>query len=78
MGEFQIQMRWVLMLVSVLIFAVAFLVILVAAWGHHRSKALDKGNFHNSIWVEISWAAAPLVIVFMLVWPSVRTLLAAL
>jgi heme/copper-type cytochrome/quinol oxidase subunit 2 len=64
--------RWVLMLACLLIFAVSFVVLLWAAWRHHRSGTSERGNFHSSLAVEIAWTFAPCVIVVWLVWPTAR------
>lgn len=64
--------RWGLMLACLLIFAVSFSWLLVAAWRHHRSGTAERGNFHSALWVEITWTIAPCLIVLMLVWPTVR------
>jgi len=70
MTEFSV--RGALMLVCLLIFAVSFAVLLVAAWRHHRADKSEGVNFHSALWVEISWTIVPCVIVLVLVWPTVR------
>ncbi len=66
-------LRAALMLLCLLIFALAFAVLLLAAWRHHRAdKADDGANFHSALWVEISWTVVPVLIVLGAVWPAVR------
>lgn len=66
------ELRWALMVLCLVIFAVVFGVMLVSAWRQHRRGADAADNFHPSVAVEVSWAIAPLVIVVMLVWPAAR------
>ncbi|MDT8989661.1 cytochrome c oxidase subunit II transmembrane domain-containing protein [Curvibacter sp. APW13] len=65
------ELRWALMVLCLVIFAVVFGVMLVSAWRQHR-RGGEADNFHPSVAVEVSWAVAPLVIVVMLVWPAAR------
>ena len=76
MTGFQAELRWVLMVVCLLIFGLAFAVMVVSAWLQHRRGAKETSNFHGSVAVEVCWALAPLVIVMQLVWPTVRSVLA--
>ena len=69
-----LNFRGALMVVCLLIFAVSFALLLLAAWRHHRANQSDSANFHDSLWVEISWTIVPCVIVLVLVWPTVRTI----
>lgn len=64
--------RAVLLLVCLLIFVVSFAALLIAAWRHHRADKAGGGNFHSSLWVEISWTIVPCIIVLALIWPTVR------
>jgi cytochrome c oxidase subunit 2 len=66
------ELRWGLMVLCLLIFAVVFGVMLVSAWRQHRRGDGGEANFHASVAVEVSWAVAPLVIVVLLVWPAAR------
>lgn len=66
------ELRWALMVLCLVIFAVVFGVMLVSAWRQHRRGVDAADNFHPSVAVEVSWAIAPLVIVVMLVWPAAR------
>ena len=68
----EIDFRWALMLVCLLIFAVSFSCLLLAAWRHHRDGSPQRGNFHSSVLVEICWTIVPCVIVVLLVWPTAR------
>lgn len=70
MHEF--NFRWGLMVVCLLIFALSFAGLLMAAWRHHRRDRGEEGNFHSSLLVEISWTIVPCVIVLILVWPTAR------
>ncbi len=70
MNEF--NFRFALMLVCLLIFTVSFVLLLLAAWRHHRAGSVERANFHSSMLVEISWTIAPCVIVLVLVWPTAR------
>lgn len=49
--------------VCLLIFGLAFAVMVVSAWVQHRRGAKETTNFHGSVAVEVCWAPAPLVIV---------------
>lgn len=66
------ELRWALMVLCLVIFAVVFGVMLVSAWRFHRRGDAESPNFHGSVAVEVSWAVAPLVIVVLLVWPAAR------
>lgn len=66
------ELRWALMVLCLVIFAVVFGVMLVSAWRQHRRGGAQDTNFHGSVAVEVSWAVAPLVIVVLLVWPAAR------
>jgi len=67
-----LNFRALLMLVCLLIFALSFGALLMAAWRHHRADKPGNANFHSALWVEISWTIVPCVIVLALVWPTVR------
>lgn len=69
------ELRWALMVLCLVIFAVVFGIMLVSAWRQHRRSGEQDANFHASVAVEVSWAVAPLVIVVLLVWPTVRSVL---
>lgn len=66
------NLRWWLMLFSLLVFATVFTVMFVSIWHHHRSGVGAAGNFHASVAVELCWALAPVLIVVVLVWPAAR------
>ena len=72
MAEVLQGLRGWLMLLCLLIFVLVFAVMLYSVWKHHRGGVGEKTNFHGSVAVEICWALAPVVIVLLLVWPSVR------
>ena len=74
---FQSELRWFLMVASVLIFAVAFALIVVSAWLHHCGGTKDLTNFHRSVAVELCWAVAPSIMVVLLVWPTARLIFKA-
>ncbi len=76
MGEALHGMRWMLMLVCLVVFLLVFAAMFYSIWKHHRSQSGGKSNFHASMAVEICWATAPFAIVVLLVWPSVRVILA--
>ncbi len=69
------ETRWFMMVLCLAIFGLVFAVMLVSAWRHHRRHGEESVNFHGSVAVEVCWALAPLVIVLMLVWPTVRVVL---
>jgi len=46
MNEF--EFRWALMVLVLLIFGLSFAALLWAAWRHHRSGDLERGNFYSS------------------------------
>ncbi|MGQ0709213.1 MAG: hypothetical protein ACT4NV_05625 [Rhodoferax sp.] len=75
MFVFVAELRWVLMVLSLVLFGAVFGAMLVSAWRQHRVAGLAQGNFHASVLAEVSWMAAPMVIVFLLVWPTVRSVL---
>ncbi len=58
------------------VFALVFVVMLASMWVRHRKADAQQANFHGSVAVEICWAAAPFAIVVMMVWPTVRAILA--
>ncbi len=68
----ELGLRAGLLLLCLLIFVLAFGVLLVAAWRHHRADKAQGGNFHSALWVEISWTIVPCIIVLALVWPTVK------
>ena len=72
MGMNDFNFRWVLMVICLLIFALSFVALLLAAWRHHRQAQVERVNFHTSLLVEICWTIVPCVIVLVLVWPTAR------
>jgi cytochrome c oxidase subunit 2 len=74
---FYAELRWYLMVFCVLIFAIAFTLMVVSAWVHHSHDKKDSTNFHKSIFVELCWALAPLTMVVLLIWPTARQILKA-
>jgi cytochrome c oxidase subunit 2 len=48
---------------------------LISAWRHHRGGAKEDLNFHGSVTIEIVWTLAPVFIVMLLVWPTVKSFL---
>ncbi len=75
MGEFVQNLRWMLLVFCLFVFLVVFLVMFASMWKHHRKGIAETSNFHGSVAVEISWALAPCVIVFWMVWPTARSVL---
>ncbi len=73
MTEFTLHVRSVLMVVCLVIFVLVFAWMVVSAWKHHHGGGREDSNFHGSVAVEVSWALAPVVIVMLLVWPTVRS-----
>ncbi len=69
------ELRWVLMVLSLGLFGAVFAAMLVSAWQQHRNAGAAQGNFHASVLAEISWMVAPMAIVLLLVWPTVRSVL---
>jgi cytochrome c oxidase subunit 2 len=67
--------RWMLLFFCLSVFLVVFLLMFVSMWKHHREGIAQTSNFHPSWAVEISWALAPCLIVFLTVWPTARTVL---
>lgn len=61
-----------LFMVCMAIFAVGFAAMFYSVWKHHRSGAVNHGNFHQRVIVEMSWTLVPFVIVMVLVWPMAR------
>ena len=69
------NMRWVLMVLCLVVFASVFVVMLASMWLRHRRADAQQTNFHGSVAVEICWAVAPFAIVVMMVWPTARAIL---
>lgn len=74
MGEFVQNLRWMLLVFCLFVFLVVFFVMFVSMWKHHRNGISQTSNFHGSVAVEISWALAPCVIVFLMVLPTARSI----
>jgi cytochrome c oxidase subunit 2 len=74
MGELVLGMRSILMVLCLFVFLAVFFVMMVSLWRHHRRGEPEAPNFHGSVAVEISWALAPCVIVFLMVWPTARAI----
>lgn len=70
MGEWHEILRWVLMVLSLLIFIGVFFGILGTLWWYHRSQQTKVP--WGVVWVEISWALAPSAIVVLMVLPAVQ------
>ncbi|MEI8156436.1 MAG: hypothetical protein WCH60_06190 [Burkholderiales bacterium] len=75
MVTFYVELRWFMMVFCLLIFTVAFTMMVVSAWVHHSAGAKDPPNFHKSIVVELCWVLAPLAMVVLLVWPTAHQIL---
>ena len=74
MGDLRQDLRWVLMVFCLVVFFVVFVAMLVSMWRLHKSAVSEMPNFHASFVVEICWALAPCVIVFLMVYPTVKAL----
>jgi len=74
MSDLRQDVRWLLMVFCLVVFFVVFFAMLVSMWRQHRSAPADAPNFHASIAVEICWALTPCVIVFLMVYPTVRSI----
>jgi len=72
MADLYQEVRLVLMVVCLAVFVGVFLVMLVSMWRQHRAERPENPNFHASIVVEISWALTPFIIVFLMVYPTVK------
>ncbi len=68
-----IDFRWVLMMLCLLILGLSFATLLWVSWRHHRRGQRAQGNFHSSLVIEMAWTIAPCIIVLLLVWPIVRS-----
>jgi heme/copper-type cytochrome/quinol oxidase subunit 2 len=66
------NLRGILMVVCLVLIGGAFVAMCVSSWLHHRANKTEQPNFHGSLAVELCWVLAPMVIVFMLVWPTVK------
>lgn len=66
--------RGVLGLLSMAILVIVFMLMCWSSWRNHRTQAAPHANFHGSIVIELSWVAAPFIIVWALVWPTARNL----
>jgi cytochrome c oxidase subunit 2 len=69
------EVRWFLLIACILIFAVVFALMLISAWRLHQGGAREDLNFHGSVTIEIVWTLAPVFIVVLLVWPTVKSIL---
>ena len=70
-----VQLREILMVFCLVVFGLVFLLMLVVAWRQYRRGNPEAPNFHGSLFVELCWAVAPLLMVLMLVWPTARAVL---
>ena len=70
MNEF--NFRWALMVLCLLIFGMAFAVLLWSAWRHHRRGAIGAGQFPRFAGHRGCLDDCALIIVLQLVWPTVR------
>lgn len=68
----ELNFRWALMVLCLLIFGISFAALLLASWRHHRRGQLARGNFHSSLVIEMAWTIAPCIMVLLLVWPIAR------
>lgn len=68
------NIRGVLGLLSMAILVIVFMLMCWSSWRNHRTQADPHANFHGSIVIELSWVAAPFVIVWALVWPTAKNL----
>lgn len=66
------DLRSVLLVFCVIVFTGAALAMLVLSWLHHRNPTKESGNFHASVWMELAWTLAPLLMALALAWPTVR------
>lgn len=69
----ELDFRWALMALCLLILLASFAALLWASWRHHRRGQLAQDNFHSSLVIEMAWTIAPCIIVLLLVWPIVRS-----
>lgn len=67
--------RGALGVISLSILVVVFLLLCWTSWQNHRKPHKSQDNFHGSVIIELTWVAAPFVIVWALVWPAIRNLL---
>ncbi len=74
MGDLQQDLRWLLMVFCLSVFVVVFVAMLVSMWRLHKREVPELPNFHASLVVEICWALAPCVIVFLMVYPTVKAI----
>lgn len=75
MAELLQNLRWMLMVLCLVVFASVFVVMVASMWLRHRRPGEHQSNFHGSVAVEICWATAPFAIVVMMVWPTARAIL---
>lgn len=66
--------RGILGLASMAILVIVFILMCWSSWQNHRTRHNPDDNFHGSIVIELSWVAAPFIIVWALVWPTARNL----
>ncbi|MCK9215748.1 MAG: cytochrome c oxidase subunit II transmembrane domain-containing protein [Rhodoferax sp.] len=68
----ELDFRWALMVLCLLVLGLSFAALLWVSWRHHRRGQVAQGNFHSSLVIEMAWTIAPCIMVLLLVWPIVR------
>lgn len=62
---------WICVAIGVVVFGVMFYSMI-----HHRkSKGAKPANFHEHLWVEITWSIIPLIILILMAIPATRVLI---
>ena len=72
----QINLHWMMLIISTVIFVGVFGVMFYSIWKHRRSQGAKAANFHESVTVEIAWTVIPFLIVIGMALPATKVLVA--
>lgn len=75
-AEEVIQLHWMLLIISTVIFLMVFGVMFYSIWKHRKSVGHKAANFHESTAVEIAWTVVPFVIVIAMALPATKVIVA--
>ncbi len=75
-AEEVIQLHWMLLIISTVIFVMVFGVMFYSIWKHRKSVGHKAANFHESTAVEIAWTVVPFVIVIAMALPATKVIVA--
>ena len=72
----QINLHWMMLIISTIIFVAVFGVMFYSIWKHRRSQGAKSANFHESVTVEVVWTVIPFLIVIGMALPATKVLVA--